>query len=307
MSEMDEFKINTADVKVDGNNKDKNKIESIKSYKRSLFAELNTFSGIFIAALALVIAFCIGLYVYMCIVPAKHVYLYDKADVFTDDEEEELLDMAKKLSKSEDLNVLIYSTRDKGSGYGSSREERARYAGDMYTKYCVKEQMRDNSGFCILIDLENDEPGKRFFWLFTNGTAYYTLSDDEVESIFMKYKSTLQDEEYYDAFFMILRELQKHDYTSFGLYFAYLLIILIPMFLAWIVTLLIKPHHKLDIKPSYSTYTAEKISNGSVCTLKKRSVRVVVHESSTGSSSGGGGFSGGGGGGGHSGGGGGFF
>lgn len=306
MSEMDEYKINTADVKVSGNEKPTGTVENIKSYKRSVFAELNTFSGIFIAGLILIILFCIGLYISMCIVPAKHVYLYDKANIFSKEEEEDLLDMAKKLSKQEDVNVLIYSTREKGKDYGSSQEERARFASDMYTRYCVKEQMRDNSGFCILIDLEDDEPGKRFFWLFTNGTAYYTLSDEEVQEIFMAHKSVLQEERYYDAFYMILRELQKHEYSSGALYLAYLMIILIPMALAWIVTSLIKPHRKLDPKPGFNEYAADIANNGSSCVLKKKTVRIVTHESSSGSSSGGG-FSGGGGGGGHSGGGGGFF
>ena len=143
--------------------------------------------------------------------------------------------------------------------------------------------------------------------VFTNGTAYYTISDDEVNSLFMSHKSVLQDEKYFDAFYSILEDLTKHEYSHSGLYFAYFLIVIIPLALAALITGLIKPHHKLDPKPHYRQYTKEKLNNGSECKLVNRSVRVVYHNESSGSSSGGGFSGGGGGGGGHSGGGGGFF
>ena len=290
---------------------DKTLIENNNSQnkeKLSVFSELNGASiGVGIGLICVIIA-SIVFYVFMNLSPAKHVKVVDDADIFTSEELEDITDAAKKLSKDKDINVVIVTTRDKGKGYTNSDDDEKRFAEDFYNDNVKTVPLQNNSGVCILIDLTLDEPGQRFFWLYTYGTAHFAVDDDDCYSLFRHYYTELGSAEYGTAVNGIVNDLRGYEYTNYApiVFFT----IIIPVGLALVITLIATPARKLDKRPAISTYMGDK--SNLVEKYDKFIRRRVVHiESSSGgggfSGGGGGGFSGGGGGGGFSGGGGGRF
>ena len=158
----------------------------------------------------------------------------------------------------------------------------------------------------------------RYFRMFTNGTAYFAVSNDECDSIFRRYKAQLSDEKYFDSIAGVLQDLKRYDFNSFG--FVTLICLGIPFGIALLITLAGLRKGRLDAAPKYKEYLEG--ATDVAATEKFLRQKVVVHYDSdssggggggfssggfSGGGGGGGGFSGGGGGGGHSGGGGGRF
>ena len=287
-----------------------------KKNNKSMWGEFSLLStGMLVALVALCVLSTI-FYIYMSMSTPKKVVVTDSAGIFTKDEEKELEAAAKKLSKAKDINVVIITTRDKNddlknkfSRYTDSDEDCNQFAKDYYDSKCVTHQLRDNSGICILVDLTIDEPGMRYFRMYTNGTAYFAVSNDECDSIFRRYKSQLSEEEYFDAISSVLGDLNHYSFSSFG--FVTFICLILPMGFALIVCGIALRKGKLDPAPKYKEYLegTDQVKSEEEFLRQK----VVVTYDSDSSSGGGGGFSGGGGGfsggggGGHSGGGGGRF
>ena len=255
--------------------------------------------GSVIGLIVLVIA-CVAFYAFMSQSPSKKVIVDDDADIFSTSERHELEELAERLSREEDINVVIVTTRDKGRDYTNSDEDCEEFAGDYYADKCIKTSLVNNSGICILVDLTLDAPGQRFFWIYTYGTAYFAVDDDECTELFRDQKDLLSNGEYYEAISNILDDLRDYDYDNLGYvsFFSLIIPAILALFLTWIVT----SPNSLDKKPESKHYS----TGGSNIMLTDRVTRTrrIRHESSSG-----GGFSGGGGfgGGGHSGGGGGRF
>ena len=273
--------------------------------KRSMWGEFSLLStGMTIALIALCIA-SVAFYIYLSTAPAKKVYIDDNAATFTSDEIDALTEAAKKLSKSKDINVVVVTTRDKNADlsdkghYTNSDADCDKFAADYYKYKCVSNTLRDNSGICILIDLEIDEPGMRYFRLFTNGSAYFAVSNTECDRIFRTYKQQLSDGDYSGAIINVFGKLEDYSFSGFGYIFAICLVA--PFILALIVCLIVLRKGKLDAAPKYKEYL-EGAQNTNTDSKFLRQRVVVSYDSD--SSGGGGGFHGGGGGG-HSGGGGG--
>ena len=289
--------------------------EELKHVKKSLWGEMSALSGVVLAGVIALVIFSIGLYVYMNLIPPKHVVVQDDAGIFTDDQLEELEDFAEDLKKAHDINIVIATTRN--NPRGTSDEDCKAYAADIYKEHCISTSMQDNSGFCIYIDLTIDQPGSRFFWLYTYGTAYFSVTDEDCNMLFSRYKGELQTQEYFVAIYNIMCDLDAVDYHSTGLVMTYGSSIIIPMILALIITFACTHKGKLDTIPKSVQY----IDRSKCKTIEqsdeyvRQSTRVYRNESSSGGggfhgggfSGGGGGGFGGGGGGGHSGGGGGRF
>ena len=280
-----------------------------------MFGEFSLLStGMLIGLIALCVLSMV-FYVYMSMSTPKKVVVDDNAGIFTKQEIKTLETAAKKLSKSKDINVVIVTTRDKnadlkGGRYTDSDEDCNQFAKDYYDSKCVTHQLRDNSGICILIDLTIDEPGMRYFRMYTNGTAYFAVSNEECDSIFRSYKAELTAGEYSEALNLVFDRL--HHYSFSSLAFVTFICLILPMLFAFIISFLSLRKGKLDPAPQYKEYlegTNQVESNENF--LKQKVVVTYDSDSSSGgggfSGGGGGGFSGGGGGGGHSGGGGGRF
>jgi uncharacterized membrane protein YgcG len=278
------------------------------SNKLSIFSELNGASiGVGIGLICIVIASLV-FYVFMNLSPKKSVKVVDDAELFTEEELDEITDAAKNLSKLKDINVVIVTTRDKGKGYSNSDEDEKKFAEDFYMDNVNTVPLQNNSGVCILIDVTLDEPGQRFFWLYTYGTAHFAVDDDDCYSLFRSYLTELGNGEYGTAVYGIVGRLAGYSYTNYApiVFFT----ILIPIGLAIAFTAIISPKRRLDKAPSVTTYIGEH-ANVIEKFDKFKSKSVVRMSSDSGgggfSGGGGGGFSGGGGGGGFSGGGGGRF
>lgn len=281
---------------------DNNLIENsgkINKTKLSVFSELNGASiGVGIGLICIIIA-SITFYIFMNLSPAKTVKVIDDADLFTSEEYDAIEDAAKKLSKEKDISVVIVTTRNKGRKYSNSDEDEKRFAEDFYMDHVKTVPLQNNSGVCILVDVTLDEPGQRFFWLYTYGTAHFAVDDDQCMSIFRRYSSMLGSGEYGTAIERITEDLDDYNYQSYAAIVFFTIVI--PVGMGFLITSIATPRRRLDKLPAISTYSGHAVN-----TVEKQDVftgkRVIHHESS----SGGGGFSGGGGGGFSGGGGGGF-
>ena len=272
-----------------------------KEPKLSVLSELNGASITVGIALICIIIASVIFYVFMNLSPKKTVKVVDDADLFTSSEIDDIEDAAKKLSKEKDINVVIVTTKDKGSKYSNSDADEKRFAEDYYMKSVKTVPLQNNSGVCILIDVTLDYQGGRFFWLYTYGTAHFAVSDDECMSLFRSHLSELGSGEYGTAVEGITKELNNYSYQSYGAIVFFT--IFVPIGLSLLGTNIATPKRRLDKVPFIGTYSqpGTNIVNKADAFMSKK---VIHHESS---SSSGGGFSGGGGGGGFSGGGGGGF
>ena len=269
--------------------------------KISLFGEMSMMSVTASILLIILVVACVAFYVFMSSSPKKKVRVDDDAQIFTTSEERELQELAEDLSEDKDINVIIVTTRDKGRGYSNSDEDCARYAGDYYADACIKTSLVNNSGICIFIDLTIDEPGQRFFWIYTYGTAYFAIDDDECTALFQSQRSSLSEGDYYGALTRIFDDLEDYDYESVApmTFFCLIIPAILSLFITWVAT----SPRGLDKKPASKNYMIP--CEGLKLSDKVTKTRKIRHESSSGGGLSGGGFSGGGGG--HSGGGGGRF
>ena len=262
--------------------------------KISIWNELSGASiGVGIGLLVTVII-AIVFYIFMNLSPAKKVRVDDFAGIFSEQEEQELYDLAENLSKEKDINVVVVTTRNKGDGYTNSDADCAKYAGDYYMRNVNTVPLQNNSGICILVDLTIDKDGQRFFWLYTYGTAHFAVSDDQCSNLFYSNKELLGRGEYAHALTNILNRLNDYSYKGYGAIVFFTMII--PVLGAWLITKMATPKRRLDPAPAASYYRikTDKPVTGDDIFLRKTVVRM---ESSSGGG-GGGGFSGGGGGGG---------
>ncbi len=272
--------------------------------KISIWGEVSTLSVTMGIVLAAVIIGCLILYVVMNIPPKKSYYVVDDANIFTTEEEEELKTKIGRMSAQKDINVLIITTRDKGEGYTNSDDDCEQFVSDYYTKKIVDTPFRNHSGFCILVDLSIDEDGQRFFWLYTYGTAHFSVDNDDVGSIFRSHKQDLSAQKYYDAIYGILNDLNHYDYQNqSGVIFFSLII---PAGLAALIAFAGVRSKKLDPKPRVEQYVDRDQTNVNVSETLTKTRRIVMSDGGGGGGFSGGGFSGGGGGGFSGGGGGGF-
>lgn len=225
-----------------------------KKIKKSIFAEFSLLSAGSLILILGLIAFCVAFYIYMAKPPEKKVMLTDDAGVFTQEEKESLLKTAEHLSSDEDINVLIVTTRSKGSGYTDSDEDCARFAEDFYKKNAMSKYFKDNSGICILLDLTLDYPGGRFFWLYTYGTAHYSMPDSVINQMFKDQRKTLSDGQYSTALTTILTQIDDGKIRSIGVWSLYLILIAAPLLLAGITVFRALKPAKLDPAPDSSAY-----------------------------------------------------
>ena len=312
------------------------KKDDVSNVKKSVWGELGLMSGMWIAFLILIIVGCIAIYAYMIKPTDKVVVLTDDAKVFSKSEEKKLKEAAKDLSRDEDVNVIIVTTKDKedtmGGGYYSDDYEGCgEFTEDYYHSEAITSKFRDNSGICLCLDLSNGETGKRHFRIMTYGTAYYTITNDECDYIAMSHRNELSDGDYAEAILGVVDDISEYDFESGGVTFMKAIVVIVPGIIALIVAALMTKKKKLDKAPKSRQYldstTGVKKTDGNQSSADDsglsaggifasaaagmlagaliediflRQKSVTTHHSS----GGGGGFGGGGGGGGHSGGGG---
>jgi len=264
--------------------------------KISIWNEFNLVSGSVGAGLIVLVILCTALYIFMNLSPKKTVEVVDDAGILTRSQRVELEDLAEELSEDKDINVVIITTRDKGRGYSNSDEDCQKFAEDYYFDTIRGVPLQNNSGFCLLVDLTEDEPGRRFFWLYTYGTAHFAVNDDNCYELFYAHKEALSYCNYFDALEGILDDLEDYNYKGYAQIVIFTM--LFPLIGSGIVTSIFARGKKLDARPDADEYANGVKAIGASDKVTK--TRVIHHTSSSsggGYHGGGGGFSGGGGGG----------
>lgn len=175
--------------------------ENLASVKKSIWGEISAASGIALLIMAAIVVGAIVLFVFLNRVPDKTYEIIDDAGIFTDDEYEELEEMAEELMEEKDINVVIATTRD--NPYGTMDSDCKEYAADFYKDNCITSPLRDNSGICIYVDLTMDSPGNRYFYIYTYGNAYYSVSNDSCQGLFKDEKPLLNDGYYSEAIYNV--------------------------------------------------------------------------------------------------------
>ena len=118
---------------------------------------------------------------------AETKYVYDQADLLTDEEEQEFQSYAESMKDIWKMNFMVVTTDD---AEGKSSME---YADDFYDSHFPEESEVD--GMLYLLDMDNRE-----IYLSTSGLAIRYLTDDRVESVLDAAFEYVADGDYYGTF-----------------------------------------------------------------------------------------------------------
>ncbi len=267
--------------------------------KLSIFAELSALSAVVVGLLVIGAIAALAFYIWMAVPPPKVYKIADYADLYSDEEEDALLSVMKTISRNRDINVMVVTTDDKGSGYSpNSDSESARYAQDQFKELTGFETFRDNSGILILHDTSH-----RYFYIATYGTAKASITDAECTGITGRQVPLLREGENAKAVLQSLEEIKAHNFSSGLLLFTYVSFFVGPLLVVALVIWIMAHRKRTKITVNYKTYYDAKNSEitGDEDIFERQKVSVTYHSSGSSggfSGGGGGGFSGGGGGGG---------
>ena len=118
---------------------------------------------------------------------AETNYVYDQADLLTEEEERELQSYAQTMKDNWEMNFMVVTT-DNAEGKTSME-----YADDFYDTHFPDESEAD--GMLYLLDMDNRE-----IYLSTSGLAIRYLTDDRVESVLDAAFEYVADGDYYGTF-----------------------------------------------------------------------------------------------------------
>lgn len=120
-------------------------------------------------------------------VSAEENYVYDQADLLTEDEELELQSRAEVMKDTWEMNFVVVTT-DNAEGKTSME-----YADDFYDVHFPEGSEED--GMLYLLDMDNRE-----IYLSTSGLAIRYLTDGRVESVLDEAFECVADGDYYGTF-----------------------------------------------------------------------------------------------------------
>lgn len=129
---------------------------------------------------------------YISLFAAMHVsaetdYVYDEADLLTEEEEAKLQEYSERFLEEWDMNFLVVTTND---ALGKSSMA---YADDFYDEFFPESDQED--GVLYLIDMDNRE-----IYLSTCGMASRYLTDDRIDYILDAAYNYVADGDYYGTF-----------------------------------------------------------------------------------------------------------
>ena len=137
-------------------------------------------------AILLMLCLCGGLF--GCIeASAETNYVYDQAELLTEEEEQELQSYAQTMKDTWKMNFMVVTT-DNAEGKSSME-----YADDFYDMHFPEESEAD--GMLYLLDMDNRE-----IYLSTSGLAIRYLTDERVESVLDEAFEYVADGDYYGTF-----------------------------------------------------------------------------------------------------------
>lgn len=118
---------------------------------------------------------------------AETKYVYDQADLLTDEEEQEFQSYAESMKDIWKMNFMVVTT-DNAEGKSSME-----YADDFYDSHFPEGSEVD--GMLYLLDMDNRE-----IYLSTSGLAIRYLTDDRIESVLDEAFEYVADGDYYGTF-----------------------------------------------------------------------------------------------------------
>ena len=228
--------------------------------KWKFISELRGLSLLVILLVFAILSGSILLYLFMLKVPDKRVVIDDQMGLFSEQELAVLEEAAEELSNKHNINVAIVATNDKGYKYGNNESGERDYADDYYRETFRSNPLQDNSGFVFLVDLTYTSLGMRYFYIYTYGTAHYTVSNSEVEKIVRNHEDDLVEGRYASAFSGMIDDLDARDYTSPGLIITWVMLLLVPLIVAIVFYLRFFKTKSLDDYPKSETFL-----NGKLC------------------------------------------
>jgi len=267
--------------------------------KLSIFSELSALSAVVVGLLIIGALLSLAFYIWMAVPPGKVYKVADYADLYTEEEKDELLSVMKSISRKKDINVMVVTVADKGSDYATySDSASADYAEDKFRELTGFETFRDNSGVLILHDTSH-----RYFYIATYGTAKASITNSECVEITGRQVPLLREGDNAEAVMQSLEEIKAHNFGSGLLLFTYTSFVVGPILIVALVLWIMAHRKRTKITVNYKTYYDAKNSEilGDEDIFERQKVSVTYHSSGSSggfSGGGGGGFSGGGGGGG---------
>ncbi|MEI8200786.1 MAG: TPM domain-containing protein [Eubacteriales bacterium] len=269
--------------------------------KTSAFSEFSVLSAGILTVVVALAVLAVLFYAFMMRPPVKTYALEDGADLLSKTEEKKIAGLAENLKDKKQINVIIVTTDDKGSGYVNDDEGSASFAADKYSELAHSQSFKDNSGVLILIDMQN-----RYVYVYTYATAHAAVSNDECLQMTANVSPLLTDAKYSSAVESLIEQISDNDFFSGALVMVYVLYIAGPLAIVAAAVLIAKNKKRNKITTAYNTYLdlSKTKDTGDQDIFDHKTVTVTTTSSSSGFSGGGGGFSGGGG---HSGGGGSHF
>lgn len=119
--------------------------------------------------------------------------IFDKADLFSDDEEKKLDNELRKVIKSEKTDIAIVTTAD------AEGKDVQKYAEDFYTEKGIGYDKEKGTGILLLIDMDTSLTGKRKMWISYYGDAKKYLTNNITTDICAEMKDNFTDGKYYLA------------------------------------------------------------------------------------------------------------
>lgn len=223
--------------------------------------------------------------------------IFDKADLFNDDEEKKLEKQLRAVVKSEKTDIAIVTTAN------AEGKEAQKYAEDFYIEHGLGYDKEKGTGIILLIDMDTSMTGKRKIWISGCGDAKSCINNEVATKISNAIKKECGKGEYYLASSKFLSEAKIYMNKSAAvpkfIDNSFVLLIISLVGTAIVVFIKVK-NFGMKVTTNASTY----LNRDSVKTNSKRddylgttvTTRIIEHDNNSGGSSGGGSsdFSGGG-------------
>ena len=129
--------------------------------------------------------------------------VYDFAELLTDTEEKELVDIVERLISKYDMDIALVTINE--NPYGVSDYYSRIYAQDFYY-YNRFGKNSSHDGFIILIDMSN-----RYVYMATKGRAMLIYDDDRIDNIKEVAYNYLRDGNYFEGYKNMLEEAGEYS------------------------------------------------------------------------------------------------
>lgn len=153
-----------------------------------------------IRMILMMVCLCGGLFIGLE-ASAETKYVYDQADLLTDEEELEFQSYAEVMKETWEMNFMVVTT-DYAEGKSSME-----YADDFYDAHFPEESEAD--GILYLLDMDNRE-----IYLSTSGLAIRYLTDDRIDSILDEAFEYVAEGDYYGTFQAFFDETENYLYQG---------------------------------------------------------------------------------------------